>query len=107
MYRNIKFNFGEITSLGTLSNKTLNDPILLENKINILKKNFAERIVIDELIDKQLITSEDNCIRNEAGTPMKVLAIKTVSDDIINLYSKRVEEIIPQIEVERINPIEF
>ena len=97
MKNTVKLAYNGVTVEHQLGTKALNNPAFRTNRINAMKRAFAEDLVTQQWLDANLITLEKNCITNDAGHIIKVVATKSLTPELLEKFEADISEVEKQI----------
>lgn len=99
MKNTVKLTYNGVTVEHQLGAKAQNNQNVYQNKINMLKRGFAEEIVTQQWLDASVITLEKNCITNDAGHIIKIVATQSLTPELLEKFEAEIDEVEKQINI--------
>ena len=93
MSKTVKLSYGDITVNRMIPDVALAEPAKTQNRIEALKRAFAEDVVTRRWLNSGVVTLEENCYVDETGKPISRISPKTISSDLDN----KLEEVIAKV----------
>ena len=99
MENTVKLTYNGVTVEHQLGAKALRNPAFYANRLNAIKRAFAEEFAVQQMLDAGKITA-DNLVVNEVGNVVKHIATNTITAALLAEQDALIDSIVQKIVVE-------